>query len=98
MYFWLTGGLSSVLDNAPTYLVFFNLAQTGDIPAGTEMLSLMLWGGVLSRFVSGVMADRLGGVMTLMVGSTLQCKPASLLWPCTTPCTLLAGWQTCAPT
>ena len=25
-YFWLTGGLSSVLDNAPTYLVFFNLA------------------------------------------------------------------------
>src|SRR3954463_10209876 len=25
-YFWLTGGLSSVLDNAPTYLVFFELA------------------------------------------------------------------------
>jgi Na+/H+ antiporter NhaD/arsenite permease-like protein len=25
-YFWLTGGLSSFLDNAPTYLVFFNLA------------------------------------------------------------------------
>ncbi|MCP8938860.1 sodium:proton antiporter [Alsobacter sp. SYSU M60028] len=25
-YFWLTGGLSSVLDNAPTYLVFFQLA------------------------------------------------------------------------
>jgi Na+/H+ antiporter NhaD/arsenite permease-like protein len=25
-YFWLTGLLSSVLDNAPTYLVFFNLA------------------------------------------------------------------------
>ncbi|MDR3038690.1 MAG: sodium:proton antiporter [Candidatus Adiutrix sp.] len=26
MYFWLTGGLSSFLDNAPTYLVFFNMA------------------------------------------------------------------------
>ena len=26
LYFWLTGALSSVLDNAPTYLVFFNLA------------------------------------------------------------------------
>jgi Na+/H+ antiporter NhaD/arsenite permease-like protein len=26
MYFWLTGVLSSFLDNAPTYLVFFNLA------------------------------------------------------------------------
>ena len=25
-YFWLTGALSSVLDNAPTYLVFFDLA------------------------------------------------------------------------
>lgn len=26
MYFWLAGGLSSFLDNAPTYLVFFELA------------------------------------------------------------------------
>ena len=25
-YFWLSGALSSFLDNAPTYLVFFNLA------------------------------------------------------------------------
>ena len=26
IYFWLTGFLSSLLDNAPTYLVFFNIA------------------------------------------------------------------------
>ena len=26
VYFWLAGALSSFLDNAPTYLVFFNLA------------------------------------------------------------------------
>jgi Na+/H+ antiporter NhaD/arsenite permease-like protein len=26
MYFWITGVLSSFLDNAPTYLVFFNTA------------------------------------------------------------------------
>lgn len=26
MYFWLTGALSSFLDNAPTYLIFFNAA------------------------------------------------------------------------
>jgi len=26
MYFWLSGGLSSFLDNAPTYLVFFHMA------------------------------------------------------------------------
>lgn len=32
MYFWATGLLSSVLDNAPTYLVFFNIAG-GDAQA-----------------------------------------------------------------
>ena len=32
MYFWLTGALSSFLDNAPTYLVFFNTAG-GDAQA-----------------------------------------------------------------
>jgi len=37
-YFWLTGILSSVLDNAPTYLVFFNLA--GGDPA---VLTGPLW-------------------------------------------------------
>jgi Na+/H+ antiporter NhaD/arsenite permease-like protein len=26
-FFWVTGALSSVLDNAPTYLVFFQTAQ-----------------------------------------------------------------------
>ena len=28
-YFWVTGGLSSFLDNAPTYLTFFNTALGG---------------------------------------------------------------------
>jgi Na+/H+ antiporter NhaD/arsenite permease-like protein len=32
MYFWMTGLLSSFLDNAPTYLIFFNLAG-GDAQA-----------------------------------------------------------------
>jgi Na+/H+ antiporter NhaD/arsenite permease-like protein len=32
MYFWVTGALSSMLDNAPTYLVFFNTAG-GDAQA-----------------------------------------------------------------
>ena len=39
---------------------------------GAEMLSLMLLGGVGSRIVSGLLADRLGGVRTLLIGSTLQ--------------------------
>lgn len=41
--------------------------------AGAEMLSLMLMGGVVSRIVFGMIADRLGGVATLLIGSTLQC-------------------------
>ncbi|WP_366863310.1 MFS transporter [uncultured Sulfitobacter sp.] len=40
---------------------------------GAQMLSLMLLGGVASRIVSGLLADRLGGVRTLLVGSILQC-------------------------
>ena len=33
MFFWLTGALSSFLDNAPTYLVFFNTAGGIPVPA-----------------------------------------------------------------
>jgi len=39
---------------------------------GAEMLSLMLMGGVASRLVSGLLADKLGGVLTLLIGSSLQ--------------------------
>ena len=46
-FFWTTGGLSSVLDNAPTYLVFFKTAQT--LPSGPEMMA-------------GVEVGRLAGV------------------------------------
>ena len=37
------------------------------------MLSLMLGLGVVSRLASGLIADRIGGVGTLILGSTLQC-------------------------
>ena len=39
---------------------------------GAEMLSLMLGLGVVSRLISGLIADRIGGVGTLLLGSTLQ--------------------------
>lgn len=35
-FFWATGGLSAVLDNAPTYVVFFKTAQT--LPPGSAEL------------------------------------------------------------
>lgn len=48
---------------------------------GAEMLSLMLMGGVVSRIVSGFVADRLGGVRTLLIGSVLQCIALFLYLP-----------------
>jgi len=49
-------------------------ADLGYGPArGAEMLSLMLGFGVVSRLVSGLIADRIGGLGTLLLGSSLQC-------------------------
>lgn len=48
---------------------------------GAEMLSLMLIGGVFSRLASGAVADVLGGVRTLLIGSTLQCIALFLYLP-----------------
>jgi Na+/H+ antiporter NhaD/arsenite permease-like protein len=45
MYFWATGLLSSFLDNAPTYLVFFNLA-------GGDPQALMQQGAVTLAAIS----------------------------------------------
>ena len=48
---------------------------------GAEMLSLMLLGGVISRLVSGVLVDFIGGVRTLLLGSSLQCVGLILYYP-----------------
>ena len=42
MYFWYTGILSSFLDNAPTYLVFFNTAGGDPITLMGEMKNTLL--------------------------------------------------------
>ncbi|MCC7049619.1 MAG: MFS transporter, partial [Alphaproteobacteria bacterium] len=53
------------------------VAYCGDlgygVARGAEMLSLMLGLGVISRLASGWIADRIGGVRTLLLGSALQC-------------------------
>jgi MFS family permease len=52
------------------------VAYCGDlgygVARGAEMLSLMLACGVVSRVASGFIADRIGGVRTLLLGSVLQ--------------------------
>jgi MFS family permease len=39
---------------------------------GAEMLSLMLVCGIVSRLVSGLICDRIGGIRTLLLGTVLQ--------------------------
>jgi MFS family permease len=52
------------------------VAYCGDlgygVARGAEMLSLMLGFGIISRIASGFIADRIGGVATLLIGSVLQ--------------------------
>jgi MFS family permease len=52
------------------------VAYCGDLgygPArGAEMLSMMLGFGIISRAASGYIADRIGGVTTLLISSVLQ--------------------------
>lgn len=52
------------------------VAYCGDLgygaARGAEMLSLMLGFGIISRVASGFIADRIGGLGTLLLGSSLQ--------------------------
>ncbi|MEM8687579.1 MAG: MFS transporter [Pseudomonadota bacterium] len=41
--------------------------------SGAELLSIMLGLGVVSRLISGLVADKIGGLATLLIGSSLQC-------------------------
>ena len=58
-FFWATGSLSSVLDNAPTYVVFFETARTlgGEnlIPAGNGVAQSLLIGISLGAVFMGAM-------------------------------------------
>ena len=55
------------------HLVAYSSDLGYGVARGAEMLSLMLGLGIVSRLVSGIIADKIGGVGTLMLGSTLQC-------------------------
>lgn len=58
------------------------VAYCGDlgygIARGAEMLSLMLALGVVSRIGSGFVADRIGGLATLLIGSVMQASALTL--------------------
>ena len=48
---------------------------------GAEMLSLMLGFGVVSRVAFGMIADKIGGLGTLMIGTVAQCLALFLFLP-----------------
>ena len=58
------------------------VAYCGDlgygVARGTEMLSIMLGLGIVSRVGSGFLADRIGGLATVLVGSGLQALSLAL--------------------
>ena len=81
MYFWLTGILSSFLDNAPTYLVFFNTAGgnpfvlMGDmsntllaISAGAVFMGAMTYIGNAPNFMVKSIAEAAGISMPSFFG------------------------------
>jgi Na+/H+ antiporter NhaD/arsenite permease-like protein len=99
MYFWLTGGLSSFLDNAPTYLVFFNLAGgnaqqlTGPlsvtlvaISAGAVFMGANTYIGNAPNFMVKAIAEERGVKMPSFFGYMLW-SGAVLI-----PCFMLVTW------
>lgn len=93
MYFWLTGALSSFLDNAPTYLVFFNLAG-GDskvlmdtlattllaISAGSVFMGANTYIGNAPNFMIKAIAEERGIKMPSFFGYMLW--SGLILLPC----------------
>jgi MFS family permease len=61
------------------------VAYCGDLgfaaARGAEMLSLMLGFGVISRLAFGFLSDRLGGLRTLLLASSLQAVAIALFLP-----------------
>jgi MFS family permease len=70
---WVAGLACCVAMSMPQVHI---VAYCGDlgygVARGAEMLSLMLGFGIISRIGSGFLADRIGGIATLLIGSVAQ--------------------------
>jgi Na+/H+ antiporter NhaD/arsenite permease-like protein len=76
MYFWLTGGLSSFLDNAPTYLVFFYMAG-GDANALMTTLTHTLEAISLGAVFLGAMTY-IGNAPNFMVKAIAESRKVDM--------------------
>lgn len=82
-YFWLTGVLSSFLDNAPTYLVFFNLAGgDADHLMGplAQTLAAISMGAVFMGANSYIGNAPNFMVLAICVERGSGCPPSSAIW------------------
>ena len=71
MYFWLSGLLSGFLDNAPTYLVFFNLASGNAASLMTTFENTLLAISMGSVFMGAL--SYIGNAPNFMV-KTIACQ------------------------
>jgi Na+/H+ antiporter NhaD/arsenite permease-like protein len=53
-FFWATGILSSFLDNAPTYVVFFETAASPNFPKTGEVVTLLGGGGLSEKLLYAI--------------------------------------------
>ncbi|MGE4272260.1 MAG: sodium:proton antiporter [Desulfitobacterium sp.] len=77
-YFWITGALSSLLDNAPTYLTFFSTALgqfypgMSEAPAVAQFLVIDLPHGDFCRFCVFGAVTYIGNAPNFMVRSIAE--------------------------
>ncbi len=70
----IIAGLSccAAMSMPQVHLVAYCMDLGYGVARGAEMLSISLAAGVVSRVVSGLLSDRIGGIKTQIIGSALQ--------------------------
>ncbi len=82
-YLHVTAGLACciAMSMPQVHIVAYCVDLGFDAARGAEMLSVMLAAGVVCRISSGWLADKIGGVRTVLLGSVLQCAALFLYLP-----------------
>jgi MFS family permease len=82
---WLLGiagiGCCVAMSMPQVHIVAYCADLGYGVAVGAEMLSLMLGAGIVSRLASGFIADAIGGIRTLLIGSVLQGLALTLYIP-----------------